>query len=229
MRKYGAISPVPTTDNLIYECFERLTEADQRTFVKKFKEQSEDVPQVNHTLRELILGAYVAGQGFQPEYNPLLDGKTPEWLMTQHITGNKLLLELVNFHLPDRLERQMWDTFKTGWMWSYFMEPNTGRAYTSIQDKMAKYKPLVQNNDLHYVVAVFGLFSSALTVEEVREGLEGEDALFPLYPEVTGVMYFQGVGGAYSFHYLANPHAARKEITLASGIMPVRHLEKLEE
>jgi hypothetical protein len=223
MRKYGTISPVPTTDNLVYECFERLTDANQQTFVKKFNEQIEDVCQVNHTLRELILGAYVAGQQFQPEYEPLLDGKTPEWLMTQHDTGKKLLLELVNFHLPDKLERQMWDTFKTGWMWTYFMEPNTRRAYSSIQNKMAKYKSLVQDNDLHYVVGVFGLFSSALTFADVRECLEGESALFPLYPEVTGVMYFQGVGSGYSFQYLPNPYAARKEITLSSGTMPVRY------
>jgi NMD protein affecting ribosome stability and mRNA decay len=41
MKRYGIISPVPTTDNLIYECFECLSEADQRAFVKKFKEQTE--------------------------------------------------------------------------------------------------------------------------------------------------------------------------------------------
>ena len=137
-----------------------------------------------------------------------------------------MLLELVNFHLPDSLERQMWDTFKTGWMWAYFMEPNTGRAYSSIQKKMAKYKSLAQENDLHYVVGVFGLFSSALTAEEVRACLEGEHALFPLYPEVTGVMFFEAVGRAYSFEYLANPHATRKDITLSGGTMPVRYVER---
>jgi hypothetical protein len=229
MRKYRTVSPVPTTDNLIYECFERLTEADQRAFVRKFKVQIDDVQQVNHTLRELVLGAYVAGQGFQPQYEPSIGGKTPEWLMTQNATGRKLLLELVNFHLPDKLERQMWDTFKTGWTWAYWMEPNTGRAYSSIQAKMAKYKSLAQDNDLQYIVGVFGLFSSALTVDEVRECLEGEHALFPLYPEVTGVIFFQGVGSAYCFEYLPNPYATRKEITLTGGTMPVRYVDKPAE
>jgi hypothetical protein len=68
MKTYGTISPVPTTDNLIYECF------DQRTFARKFKEQIDDVQQVNHTLRELVLGAYVARQGFKAQYEPTIDG-----------------------------------------------------------------------------------------------------------------------------------------------------------
>jgi hypothetical protein len=79
-KKYGTISPVPTTDNLIYECFQVLTEADQRKFVKKFKAQAA-VEEANHTLRELVLGAYVARQGFDPQYEPEIDGRTPEWLM----------------------------------------------------------------------------------------------------------------------------------------------------
>jgi hypothetical protein len=229
LNKYGTISPVPTTDNLIYKCFEQLTEADQRSFVRKFKEQLDDVQQVNHTLRELVLGAYIAGTGFKPQYEPRIDGETPEWLMTQDGTGKKLIIELVNFHLPDRAERQMWDTFTTGWMWAHWMEPNTPRAYSSIQRKMAKYKALAENNTLPYVVGVFGLFSSALTIEEVRECLEGPDALFPLYPEVSGVVFFQGVGGEYHFEYLPNPFAKRKGITLSAGSMPVEYVEKSPE
>ena len=40
-KNYGTISPIPTTDNLIYECFQLLTERDQRKFAKKFHKMSD--------------------------------------------------------------------------------------------------------------------------------------------------------------------------------------------
>jgi hypothetical protein len=225
MRKeYGTISPVERVDRLVYECFEYLTEGDQRKFLKKFAHTKslEDDSLVNHTLNELVLGAYVARQGFSPQYEPNLGGQTPEWLMTQKQTGQLVLLELVNFHLPEKEDKEVRAAMKSGAPCAYWLGPNTDRVYSRLQEKMAKYKSIVEERGLHYVVTVFGRFSSALTIKEVRECVDGGDALFPQYPQVTGLVFMYTINCEYRFEYLPNSHATKKEIAIAPGSVQVR-------
>jgi hypothetical protein len=64
--KYGQVAESHAVNALIYICFEELEESAQQKFVKLFRQQPYDQAQVMHTLRELILGAYLH-RAFQGE------------------------------------------------------------------------------------------------------------------------------------------------------------------
>src|SRR5439155_19552720 len=89
---------------MIYQCFELLSEADARVFAKKFNEQRKDLHQVMHTFRELLAGAFIAGQGFQPEYEPNIDGQTPDWRFLDRSGGRSFIMDVVNFHTDKKTE-----------------------------------------------------------------------------------------------------------------------------
>ncbi len=64
--KYGQIAESQAVNASVYVCFEELEESAQQKFVKMFRQQPHDQAQVMHTLRELILGAYLQ-RAFQGE------------------------------------------------------------------------------------------------------------------------------------------------------------------
>jgi hypothetical protein len=112
----------------------------------------------------------------------------------------------------------------SGESFTYWMEPNDERLYGRLQEKMGKYRDEVEKHDLHYIVAVFGLFLSALSSSEVQACIEGEEGLFKQYPGVTGLLHFQFFT-EYGFEYRANPHAVRKAIHISDGSFPVKRVE----
>jgi hypothetical protein len=178
-----------------------------------------------HTLHELVLGAYVVGQGFDPQYEPKIDGQIPEWLMVQHGSGNKLILELMSFRAPDQVERDVQAAFSRNEPITYWMEPNEKRLHGKVWDKIGKYRDLAEKHDLHYIVAVYGLFLADLRSSELRACLEGDEGLFRQYPSVTGLVHFQAGVDAYRFEYKSNTHAVRKEMGLKDGSLPVKRVE----
>jgi len=46
-----------------------------------------------------------------------------------------------------------------------------------------------------------------------------ESGLFELYPELSGVLYFQEFSGSYHFEYESNLNAVRK-LNIPNGIFP---------
>ncbi len=77
--KYGQLAENKKIDTAIYQCFEFICEEDERKFVKKFRQQPHDQSQVLHSFRELILGAFLASNGFEVKHDYAIDNKTPDW------------------------------------------------------------------------------------------------------------------------------------------------------
>jgi hypothetical protein len=89
--------------------------------------------------------------------------------------------------------------------------------YSNIQDKASKYKDLVAKIKVPYVVAVFIDFLTAIDVQETTDCLlRGDESLFKLYPDLSGVMHFEEKQGTYCFYYIENPFALRR-IDIPSG------------
>ena len=147
------ISPAPITNQLIHDCFQMLSKEDRQKFTKKFQEQSRDVILVNHTLNELVVGTYLALQGFRPEYEPRLNGMTPEWVMSHPERRRKLLVELVNFHIDQPTEQEIEEHFRQKQVWAGWRgeHPNADRLYSSLQGKFSAYKSLVLQHHLPYL------------------------------------------------------------------------------
>src|SRR5262245_39808114 len=77
--RYGKLAENRNINAMIYQCFNQLEERDARLFARKFRDQRDDAHQVMHTFRELLAGAFIAQQGFRPEYEPKIDNQTPDW------------------------------------------------------------------------------------------------------------------------------------------------------
>lgn len=217
--KYDEIAGNKHINALIYHCFEYIDEEDERKFVKKFREQPKDSAEIMHTFRELILGAYLCSEGFRGRYDYNIDGKTPDWSLFDSNSGLCALVELTNFHLDLATESEIEEQLHSkmvALVWRDANKDNTERLYQVIWHKAGVYQRLIQERRISYVIAVFGEPSAVIDFEEVCVCLtDKESGLFNMYPELSGVLYFEEHFGSYSFTY-ANNSSALYPITLPS-------------
>jgi hypothetical protein len=93
------------------------------------------------------------------------------------------------------------------WVWP---GSSDDRLYASIWGKAGTYKALVELHQVPYVIAVFGRFKAAVDLEEMHECLfDKESGLFVLYPEISGVLFFEASSGCFRFNYIPNPNPRR--------------------
>jgi hypothetical protein len=212
--------PNTTVDLSIRQALRRLSEADARTFCRKFREQRHDDQQFMHTFRELLAGVFVARQGFEPHYEPELDGLTPDWRFDA--AGNPVFIaDVVNFHIDRPIEVKLDRAMRESRAWCDWMPDNARRLCPSIQGKAAKYKDLVSRRALPFVVFIYSYFSACVQPREVETCLNGDDGLFDTYPTLAGVCHFEGAMDSYNFVYLANPRARHPGLVLEGGFLPV--------
>ena len=215
--KYGRIAESERLNEFIYHCFQSLKESEIAKFVNEFHNQPHDKTQVMHTLRELILGAYLSQLGLQMTHNYIIDAKTPDWCAMDETSQPKYVIELVNFHPDTEMSADIVAQIREKGIWCNFVKPNTERIYHAIWEKASKYKSLVSRNKLPYIVSVFGEFTSFLDEEEINQCLfDEETGLFELYPEVSGLLYFEESFGIYYFTFKPNPFADSR-IEISSG------------
>jgi hypothetical protein len=222
--KYGQIAGNTSINAMIYHCFEYICKEDQRQFVKKFQEQPHDSNQINHTFRELVLGGYLSSKGFRIIHDYVIDNQTPDWSILdvegQSITG---IVELTNFHIDKASESDIKEQLRArgrAFYWLHQNKDNDERLYHSLWRKASAYKSIIEKLQIPYVVGVIGEFEVAIDFEEVCLCLFDEKTgLFGVYPQLSGVLYFEHNLGEYSFKYSSNPDALHK-IELPVGIFP---------
>jgi hypothetical protein len=208
--EYGEIAGNTKINATIYHCFECIDKEEARKFVRKFKEQPHDNIQVMHTFRELILGAFLASNGFRVKGEYGLDGRMPDWCVVNETLQPLCIVELTNFHPDAETSEDIVRQMREKGLWCNFMKPNTDRLYQVIWKKADTYLALAEKYQLAYVIAVFGGFTADVEHEELDECLFGEEhGLFELYPGVSGVLFFKEFAGQYQFSYMANPCALR--------------------
>jgi hypothetical protein len=218
--EYGQLSESSKINHDIYEYFKHISEKDRRKFVRKFREQPHDENQILHTLRELILGAYLATTGLMVEHDRKIDGKTPDWVILDAQKSPVGIVELINFrvdrHTEIDIEKQLkhpdpMSTVETDHgpipVAVYWQPPNKERLYQRIQEKSDKYERLVKKNQLPYVVSVFGEIKAAVKGEELRQSLfEDHGGIFAQCPTLSWVLYFRESSGKYAFEFIKNSH-----------------------
>ena len=220
---YGRISASSRINELIYRCFDYISPQDQHKFVSKFRNQPHDSDQVMHTLRELVLGAYLGSHGFATSHEYPLGNKTPDWCLFDCELSILGIIELMNFNLDaataQDVESQL-DATGLACVWRDQNTDNVDRLYHSIWQKAQTYRDLAAHFRIAYVVAVFGTFRAALDFEEVTYCLVDEEfGLFREYPVLSGLLYFEEQHAAYRFQYLQNP-SALSVLELPGGVFP---------
>jgi hypothetical protein len=221
--KYGQIAGSSRINTFIYSCFEHICDQDERKFVKKFRELPQDSNEIMHTFRELIAGAYLCTRGLIARYEHAVASRTPDWSILDDASRSGAILELTNFHVDKTTETEIEEQLHARGIalaWRDAHTNNRDRLYYSIWHKMQVYQALVQELEIPYIVAVFGEFSAAIDEEEVHACLLGsESGLFEMYPEVSGVLFFEEKRGCYPFSYTPNP-SAQLWFDLPSGVFP---------
>ena len=173
-----------------------------------------------HTLRELILGAYLSSKGFKVEHDRRINGKTPDWVILNNESSPGGIVELINFHTDMSTEKEIEKQLKEPDPWSvietphgpvsvasYWKKPNNSSLYQRIKEKSDKYEHLARKYDIPYVVAVFCDIKAGVEAEEIHECLfEDEGGLFKDCPTLSGVLFFEESLGPYEFRYIQNPH-----------------------
>jgi len=222
--KYGQLTGNNSINAMIYRCFAYICEEDERKFVKKFREQPHDSDQIMHTFRELVLGGYLSSKGFRVKHDYVIDNQTPDWSIFdvegQSITG---IVELTNFHIDKAAENYIKEQKHArgrAVYWRDQYKDNDERLYHSLWLKASAYKSIIEKLQIPYVVSVIGESKVAIDFKEVCLCLFDEKTgLFGMYPELSGVLFFEINLGQYSFKYASNPDAMQK-IELPVGIFP---------
>jgi hypothetical protein len=128
------------------------------------------------------------------------------------------IIELINYHIDRAIESDIKREMEARRIWCNWLPSNNARLYQRIWEKADIYDGLVTRQKVPYVVSVFGEFTAALEIKEIRQCLfEDYGGLFNLRPMLSGVLFFEESGGdRYSFEYIRN-HKAAIEIDLSSG------------
>ena len=214
-KKYGQIAENKSIDSMIYFCFEHILEEDRNKFVKLFREQYDDSDLVMHTFRELVLGTYFSLNGFHTRYEYEINNLTPDWsvldVTEKTITG---FIEVMSFHLDQATESEIKMQLESKGYASYWRDKNkdnVDRLYFRLWEKSYKYKQLVNELEVPYLIGVFPQFDAIVDLDEVELCLRDDNTgLFDQYPEVSGVLFFEQFSGKYVFDFIQNEKALRK-------------------
>jgi hypothetical protein len=134
--RYGQIAENRQIDASIYQCFEFIREEDERKFIRKFRQQPPDQSQILHSFRELIVGAFLASNGFDIKHDNENDGQTPDWGILDNDLCLRGIVELVNFHPDKATEDSIKRDTRDGNIWCDWVQPNNSRLYRCIQGKL---------------------------------------------------------------------------------------------
>jgi hypothetical protein len=216
--KYGQIAENNVVNREIYKCFDYICDDNKRKFVKKFRDQPHDQEQIMDNFRELILGAFLSSNGLNVIYDYQLQRKTPDWCVIDDHHSIKCVIENVNFHIDKATDKEIKSHIDKNGIWVGWLKPNEERIYMKLLEKSDKYEGVVTEQNVPYVVSLFGDFKAAVEIDEVNHCLfDAHGGLFNDHPILSGVLFFvESGGGRYTFRYIPNPKAIRK-IDLPSG------------
>ncbi|MEN4013113.1 MAG: hypothetical protein ROW48_13840 [Bellilinea sp.] len=207
--KYDQIVEAKRINEIIHHCFQYLDDNEKQKIVRQFKQQPHDKIQAMHTFRELILGAYLSQSGLCVRHNYGIESKTPDWCVLDNNLQPQIIVELLNFHPDAETSADIVNQIQQSGIWANFVKPNAERLYETIRTKVVKYRSLVTKYKIPYVVSIFGESTAFVDQDELDQCLfDKESGIFGLYPEISGVLYFEEASGVYFFSYTPNPKAS---------------------
>lgn len=208
---YGSFCENTTINSMIYHCLRLIHADDVPRWVRKFREQNCALEQVMHTLRELVFGVYLVGNGLLVRSEKELGGKTPDWTVISEDESNLAILEVSNFHNTKSTEEMIEANVREGSVFTFWQgsSANSDRFNSAVEKKCLQYRDLVEAQEIPYVVGMFFTFSVVVEPEVIHEVLFGEEwGIFKRFPHLSGILLCSDNVG-YRFNYLANPYAKR--------------------
>lgn len=203
-------------DHTIRQCFAFLSDSDRARFRRKFRQHQNNEEQTRHTLRELMLGGFLAKKGLTVEAERRIGRKTPDWCVLGEDNSVRAIIEMVNFHTDRDRETEIRANLQEGKVYCIWGNDVTIRMYQELEEKALAYKDESISMGVPYVVSLYGDFLARFDHDDIRSCLlDGEAPLFSRFTHVSGVIY-SADGGGFRFYFLGNPNA-RHPIELPAG------------
>jgi hypothetical protein len=175
-----------------------------------------------HTLGELVAGAFVASHGIKLDYKKAIGRQKPDWFLTDRASGRESILEVFSLDPDERILADLRDRgIAAGWRIDR-ANINEIRLWSSLNGKAAKYKRLVNDNDLGFIIAGHACFELDLRMDDIAACLDGPEGLFQNHREVTGVLIFGPRGKSNNFKWFFNRYSGEMVISLRDGIFPAQ-------
>lgn len=196
---YGQIAGNKSVNESIYVCMDILGQTNATRILNRLKKLSRNIRKEDGTIdflvdrqcldayREILTGAFLTRSGFSIVYSPNVNGKTPDWGILRSEGGMvERIVDNVSFH------------------------PASGngkgdRLFSSLDNKAGAYARLAKEQQLPYVIALFGSFFVGLYDDDVKKVLE-KDLTDRQW--LSGILFLEDSGrGGYRFTSLPNPTA----------------------
>ena len=195
-------------DEDLHEILQRISQPSRTRILKKLRELvhalrkhgSEQVDQgARHLFRELLVGDKLNRAGHHFEYSPKLDGQTPDWYDEE----NRIIVEVFTCERGGSSRPEE-------------------RVAEIIEEKVTKYREIIERHSACFVVAVHGDFMTGLDFGDCVDLIRSH-RLFERFPELSGVIQFgetcckpvaspdgsKRMKQLYSYNFIANPSADR--------------------
>ena len=139
-----------------------------------------------HVFWELVVGAYLANQGLEVEYERRLDRKTPDWCLLDSRGAVETVIEVATLRAPYQQEMEIRQSLGEGrihTMWS----DSALRLFQKLEQKTDAYEELCVSSGIGYVVSLFTEFFANIEQDDVDEAVSGEHGLFRTRTGLSGV------------------------------------------
>lgn len=219
-------------DKIIKYFLKYVYKEDQQKIKKVFRSLPSGQDQIMHTLRELIVGAYLSARDFQVRYNYKIDERTPDWCILNDESAVIGIVDVTSFHIDKSTENNIKgrEANKNYFYWrDKKNKRNVKRLYYRLEEKANAYQSIATLRNIPYVVAVFTEWEASVDADEINSCLlDEETGIFNKYPEMRGVLHFNELNHLhYYFHYEKNP-CEGPSITMPIGFFPLQ-LTRSEE
>jgi hypothetical protein len=190
----------PAINATIWKCFELIrSESIQRRFERLFRQHRDDEVQIMNTYRQLVVGGYLAERGLQLEAEPVVLGKTPDWVARNG--QMQLLVEVFSHHGSQQVCRDI----QHARVAYPDRENDRQRMFSSLLGKISKYKAPCRAKSLTLVVCVCIDFTSLYEPIEVLDDMTTGDGLLSASSELGGLLVYRHINGHHEFHYRGSP------------------------
>ena len=111
-----------------------------------------------------------------------------------------------------QLRTRLGDIRKPGVFAATGPAPRVAACTNQIWEKASKYRRLVEQEGVAYVIALFGEFAACVDLGEIQECLSDKDkGLFLLYPALSELLFFGENSGRYFFTYIKEPRRGQED------------------
>jgi hypothetical protein len=196
-----------SADDTVAACLSVLPTPVANKIAGKLRSVTGDEAQ--HTFHELLVGAYLARQPFEVDYERKIVGRTPDWTVVPSGGAPACIVDVATYNLPAR-ESQKIEAARGSGLPAVVWPEDANKMWAAVDQKASAYDALATQLQIPFVVAIFGSFYGAFEFGEIRAAVHGTattTGVFAGRPAVSGVLFARELRCQFWFDYEPNPTA----------------------